>query len=233
VPLGGAQAWAERALTCKADRGEDTGESVLRRLTKLEHALTLKELFQLPAVPATDAIPEDNDRDGFRTLSAVHTISAQYLSAYVEVAAAQAKALMQDVARRDRVLGCAATAADCLRAFTARFAELAYRRPVAANEIDPLVKKARAAALDQNDQFQFVCEVLLSSANFLFRVEVGDKPEGLSTLAPHELVARFTAATTWASCSRVRWAACRVDARWSAKALQRALCTRRSSTSSA
>jgi hypothetical protein len=34
--------------------------------------------------------------------------------------------------------------------------------------------------------------VLLGSANFLFRVEVGDKPEGLSTLKPHELAARLS-----------------------------------------
>jgi hypothetical protein len=189
---GGPTSGSQASLSCKADRAKDTGENVLRRLTKLEYALTLKELFQLPAVPATDAVPEDNDRDGFRTLSAVHTLSAQHLGAYVEVAAAQGKALLQDAARRDRVLGCTPTAADCLRAFTLRFAQLAYRRPVNANEIDPLVATARSAGLDQNDQFQFVIEALLSSANFLFRVEIGDKPEGLSTLAPHELASRLS-----------------------------------------
>jgi Protein of unknown function (DUF1592)/Protein of unknown function (DUF1588)/Protein of unknown function (DUF1585)/Protein of unknown function (DUF1595)/Protein of unknown function (DUF1587) len=189
---GGGASGSSAPLMCKADRQKDTGESVLRRLTKLEYTLTLKELFQLPALPSTEAIPDDNDRDGFRTLSALHTLSAQHVSAYVEVSSTLAKALLQDTARRDRVLGCTPTAADCLRAFTARFAELAYRRPVAASEIDPLVEKARANGLDQNDQFQFVIEVLLSSANFLFRVELGDKPEGLSTLAPHELAARLS-----------------------------------------
>jgi hypothetical protein len=180
------------ALTCSPELARDTDASVLRRLSKLEYGLTLKELLQLPAVPVTDAVPEDNDRDGFRTLSALHTLSAQHLRAFVELASNQAQALMKDAARRDRVLGCAPTAPDCLHAFIARFAELAYRRPVSASEIETLSTQARMVGLDQNDQFQFAIEALLSSPNFLFRVEVGDQPEGLATLAPHELAARLS-----------------------------------------
>lgn len=189
---GASPGQASAPLTCGPELARDTDTSVLRRLSKLEYGLSLKELLQLPAVPATDAVPEDNDRDGFRTLSALHTLSAQHLRAFVDVAANQAKTLMQDAARRERVLGCAPTAADCLRTFIARFGELAYRRPVSASEVDALVAQARMVGLDQNDQFQFAIEALLSSPNFLFRVEVGDKPEGLSTLAPHELAARLS-----------------------------------------
>ncbi len=189
---GGAPGQASAPLTCSPELARDTDANVLRRLSKLEYGLTLKELLQLPAVPLTDAVPEDNDRDGFRTLSALHTLSAQHLRAFVDVAASQAKTLMQDAARRDRVLGCAPTAADCLRTFIARFGELAYRRPVSASEVDALAAQARMVGLDQNDQFQFALEALLSSPNFLFRVEVGDQPEGLSTLAPHELAARLS-----------------------------------------
>ena len=73
-----------------------------------------------------------------------------------------------------------------------RFGELAFRRPLERSEIDALVTKARAVGLSQIDQFQFALEVLLSSSNFLYRAELGDKSEGLSTLAPHELAARLS-----------------------------------------
>jgi hypothetical protein len=165
---------------------------VLRRLTKLEYGLTLKELLALPATPDTEAVPDDTDRDGFRTVSALHTLSAQHLSGYTQVAEKLAAELMQDATRRERVLGCKPEAADCLSGFVTRFSELAYRRPVESAEVDALVTRARAVGLNQADQFQFALEVLLTSSHFLFRVELGDKNEGLATLAPHELAARLS-----------------------------------------
>src|SRR5688572_16849130 len=66
-------------LTCRSSQPADVGESVLHRLTKLEYALTVKELLALSAAPDVEALPDDTDRDGFRTVSALHTLSAQHL----------------------------------------------------------------------------------------------------------------------------------------------------------
>jgi hypothetical protein len=137
-------------------------------------------------------VPADTDRDGFRSVSALHTLSAQHLTGYTQVAEQQAAALMQDAARRERVLGCKPETATCLAGFVERFGELAYRRPLERSEIDALVSKARAVGLSQTDQFQFALEVMLTSSQFLYRLELGDKSEGLSTLAPHELAARLS-----------------------------------------
>ena len=80
--------------TCK-EAGMDTGATVLRRLSNLEYQLTLQDLFQLPAAPGLDGIPPDVDQQGFRTYSAIQTVSAQHLRAYIGRAHALDEELME------------------------------------------------------------------------------------------------------------------------------------------
>jgi len=177
--------------TCK-EAGMDTGATVLRRLSNLEYQLTLQDLFQLPAAPGLDGIPPDVDQQGFRTYSAIQTVSAQHLRAYITRAHGLAEELMADSARRSKVLGCEPTASGCLRSFVAKFGKLAYRRALQADEVDGIVNRATADALDAADQFKFAIEVLLSSANFLYRVEIGSGAGAVATLTPQELAARLS-----------------------------------------
>ena len=179
------------AGNCK-QAGTDTGATVLRRLSNLEYQLTLQDLFQLPAAPALDGIPPDVDQQGFRTYAGIQTVNAQHLRAYIARAQALAEALMADSARRSKVLGCEPTASDCLRSFVTKFGKLAYRRPLQAAELDAIVTHATADALDATDQFKFAIEVLLSSANFLYRVEIGNAGGAVATLTPQELAARLS-----------------------------------------
>jgi hypothetical protein len=178
-------------LTC-AQVGADSSAAVMRRLSNLEYQLTLQDLFQLSAPPAVDSIPPDVDRDGFRTYATIQSVSAQHLRAYIDRAHALGDELMADNARRARVLGCEPTASGCLRAFAGRFGKLAYRRPLETVELDAIVNRATADALDATDQFRFAIEVMLSSSNFLYRVEVGSAADALATLAPYELASRLS-----------------------------------------
>ncbi len=178
-------------LTC-AQVGADTGATTLRRLSNLEYQLTLQDLFKLAAPPALDGIPPDVDHEGFRTYVGIQTVSAQHLRAYIDRAHALADELMADTARRSAVLGCEPTASGCLRAFVTRFGKLAYRRPLETAELDAVVNRATADALDATDQFRFAIEVLLSSSNFLYRVEVGSAADAVATLTPTELASRLS-----------------------------------------
>jgi hypothetical protein len=172
----------------------DTGPSVLRRLSKLEYQLTLKELFRLATAPAASDVPEDSDQENFRTISALENVSDQHLRAYLDTAAALASDLMKDQARREAVLGCSSTAPDCLESFTRSFGKLAFRRPLESNEVTALVARAKAVAASGDDQFQFVIEALLTSPSFLFRVEVGASATtaGAVALGPRELASRLS-----------------------------------------
>jgi hypothetical protein len=170
----------------------DTDANVLRRLSALEYQRTVQSLLQLPAPPAVDDIPADNERLGFRTFAEFQTMSSQNLRAYVAKAGDLADALLADATRRSAVIGCTLSDATCLGTFVASFGRLAYRRPLEPTEVDAITAQATEHGVDTNDQFRFAIEVLLSSPNFLYRVEVGNAPEGLSTLTSGELASRLS-----------------------------------------
>jgi hypothetical protein len=171
--------------------GVNAGPNVLRRLSVLEYQLTLQDLFQLPAPPSIENIPPDQAKDGFRTYSALQTISAQHLRAYLEKAKTLADELLLDGARRTKVLGCEVAAAGCLKTFVTRFGKLSYRRPLETAEVDGVVNRATANALDATDQFRYAIESLLTAPSFLFRVEVGTGGD-IATLTPYELASRLS-----------------------------------------
>ncbi len=193
----GKGAGAQGAGESKACRtgGEELGATPLRRLSSLELQLTLQDLFQLPSPPSIESIPLDTDKEGFKTYAELQPVSAQHLRAYADVAAELGDALLADGARRRKVLGCEPSESDCLRGFVTRFGKLAYRRPLEASELDALVARAESNGLDLNDQFRFALQSMLSSANFLYRVEIGDDPDGQAKLSPNELAAKLSFAS--------------------------------------
>jgi hypothetical protein len=170
----------------------DTSPTVLRRLSGLEYQLTLQDLFQLAEPPSLEGIPADTLKDGFRSFAEVQTMSAQHLRGYLDKAAELTDAMLADSARRAKVLGCAPDTADCVRTFVTRFGKLAYRRALTSSEVDGIATRATQDALDAEDRVRYATEVLLTSPSFLYRIEVGDKPEGLSTLTPLELASKLS-----------------------------------------
>jgi len=188
--VGSAGSGTTPDAACSA--APDVGASILRRLSGLEYQLTLQDLFQLAAPPSLEGLPADTEKDGFKVFAEVQTISAQHLRGYLAKAQELGAALMTDSARRKSVLGCEPSASDCLKGFVTRFGRLAYRRALVAAEVDALVTRAERDALDVNDRFQFVIEVMLTAPDFLYRAELGETPEGLSTLSPAELAAKLS-----------------------------------------
>jgi hypothetical protein len=176
---------------CAPEAVPDVGPSVLRRLSNLEYQLTLAELFKLETPPALEGIPGDALKDGFE-IAATQAVSALHLRGYLEKATSLASDLLADTPRRASVLGCEPTAPTCLESFVSSFGRLAYRRPLEAGEVSAIVDAATEHATDTQDQFRYAFEVLLTSPSFLFRVEVGDTPEGVSTLNGYELASRLS-----------------------------------------
>jgi Protein of unknown function (DUF1592)/Protein of unknown function (DUF1588)/Protein of unknown function (DUF1585)/Protein of unknown function (DUF1587)/Protein of unknown function (DUF1595) len=170
----------------------DSSESVLRRLSRLEYQLTLKELFQRNTIPAVETVPQDSDFKGFRTLAALQGVTTEHLRAYQTEADTLSRELWTEPARRDAVLGCDPEAAQCLESFIPRFGRLAYRRSLTTPEVAELVALAETEGSATADRFSIVISAILSSASFLFRVEIGDKQEGLSTLTGEELASRLS-----------------------------------------
>lgn len=191
VPMGdSAPGSADTLARCAS--APEVGASMLRRLSRSELALTLQDLFQLPAPPSVEAVPADNETEGFTTFVEVQTVSAQHLRSYASLARELADALLADPARQRAVVGCPLTGAGCLTQFAKSFGRLAYRRPLEAQELSDLTSRAVTHALDGTDQFRYLIQALLISPSFLYRVEIGDKPDGLSTLTSAELATRLS-----------------------------------------
>ena len=178
--------------TSTADCGTlDVSPSSFKRLSRLEYAHTLQALLQLPNVPDVSEIPDDPSVHNFKTIASVQNVQPGHLRGYMAVAQAETARLMQDTARRNAVLGCDLNNGSCLSEFIARFGKLAYRRPLTSNELNRLQQFASQYNASASEPFAIALQVLLSSPNFIYRVEVGDNPEGLSQLNDYELASRL------------------------------------------
>jgi hypothetical protein len=154
----------------------------LRRLTAAQFRNTLRDLLGNDVVIGD--IEPDSLREGFASVGATYTtISARGIEQYDAAAQAVAHQVFADPARRAQVLGCAPTtgsAEACLRAFVTAFGRRAWRRPLTSEELDDYTKVAAdAAALlgDPLPALEQITVALLTSPNFLYRVEVGG-PDG-------------------------------------------------------
>ena len=192
VGAGGATSLGGGPATDTCNAAADVGANVLRRLSSLEYQLTLQDLFQLNAPPSLEGLPADTEKDGFKVFAEVQTVSAQHLRGYLAKAQELGAALLSDSARRTKVIGCDPAATTCLKDFLTRFGRLAYRRALTSAELDALVARAEANALDVPDRIQFAIEVLLTSPSFLYRAELGNQNAGLSNLAPTELASKLS-----------------------------------------
>ena len=191
-PSAGAGDTEGTPAACSADDVRDSGPAPMRRLTRLEYRRTLQYLMQLPEPPDVGEVPAEAAHQGFTVHAELQTLSAQHLRAYLQVASDQADALLEDRARRERVVGCELEAADCLPAFVARFGRLVFRRPLSADERAQLVAAARDGAADGQDALRFALQAMLVSPSFLYRTELGDGSSASSVaLTAYEVASRL------------------------------------------
>lgn len=173
------------------DTASEPSPSLLKRLSRLEYSNTLSDLLQLSSAPDVSLIPDDPSVYNFKTVASVQTVQTSHLAGYLAVATAQAEALLSDTARREQVLGCDLNSAGCLESFTRSFGRLAFRRPLEEDQVTRIVGFASANGASATEQFIAAIEVMLTSPNFIFRVEVGDSTSGLANLNSYELASRL------------------------------------------
>jgi hypothetical protein len=154
--------------------------SQLPRLSRIQYDNTIRDLFQLTAVPAQPPsfmLAPDNagsvDQrawDGYRT--SAETLSVQ---------------LMGDAATRSRVIGCTPTGdadAACARTFIENFGRRAFRRPLTAAEVNRFLafhtnRMTITATGAFNDVATAIVRAFLASPSFLTRAEIAEtSPEG-------------------------------------------------------
>lgn len=169
----------------------ESSPSSFKRLSRLEYAHTLQALLQLPNPPDVSEVPDDPSVHNFKTVASVQNVQPGHLRGYMAVAQAEAERLLQDSTRRAAVLGCDINNGNCLSEFIARFGKLAFRRPLTGSEQSRIQQFAAQYNSNATEPFSVALQVMLSSPNFIYRIEVGDNPEGLSQLNAYELASRL------------------------------------------
>jgi hypothetical protein len=154
-----------------------TAAGRLRLLTRAQLENSLRDL--LGEVPVGTTEPDTVD-DGFASIGASHTTISPH--GVEQVAAAVLGALehvFAEPARRDSLVGClpaGPAGQTCLRSFLTGFGLRAWRRPLTDLEIERYAGLARQAGQSLGDVhagLMHTVSALLTSPNFLYRVELG------------------------------------------------------------
>lgn len=175
------------------------GEVTMHRLTAVQVQNSWRALFGEPLAVPTD-LPADDQLFGFSSISASgKTISPLDAEKYEAASYAVIEQVWNDDPRRQALVGCAPSSmADaCVRSFVERFAERAWRRPVAPAEVDTLLALGTTIATDLGGPWEglrYTLAAVLQSPHFLFRVEVGepDAETGLSRYTSWEMASRLS-----------------------------------------
>jgi hypothetical protein len=172
----------------------------MRRLTPTEYWNSLVDLLRLDAATPAPVTEDVAAISGFKNVAAsTLTISADGVSAYADAAVSTAGLVFGDATKRAALVGCAPTgAADpCVRAFLQAFGGRAWRRPLAAAEVDryTAVVAELAPMADVWTGLQYAVAGMLQSPYFLYRVELGEPdPSGAHRLrfSAYEMAERLS-----------------------------------------
>ena len=152
------------------------GPQVLPRLTVPQYRHSIEHLLG-PALPAPPLEPDTNPYL-FYTIGATSTfISELGVQQYEEAADQIARAVFDDQARREALVGCvpAAPADACVQGFLATFGRRAYRRPLTADELNRWTTVSdQLSTGDPWRGLQYAVAGILQSPHFLYRVELGE-----------------------------------------------------------
>jgi hypothetical protein len=170
------------------------GRAPLRRLTRVEYDNTVLRLLGDPSNPALQFEP-DTLADGFTNNADTQNVGTSLAQQYLTAAEALSVTATKDL---NKLLGCDPTGAEaaCLRSFIVQFGQRAWRRPLAAAEVDRLaaVYTKGRADFDIPTSTQMVLQTMLLSPAFLYRVELGVPAAGATTfpLTSWELASRLS-----------------------------------------
>ena len=175
----------------------DPGPSPLRRLTRVEYGRTMDDLLGAGVLDSA-RLPPDERALGFANNAEVVSTGGLLVEAYADLAEQAGDYVAAHAAT---YAPCAAAAADatCAAAFIADFGRRAWRHALGADEQASLAAVYAAGEADAGfpEGIARVTAVLLSSPQFLYRIESGTgvpatEPAGAVPLAANELATRLS-----------------------------------------
>lgn len=169
----------------------------IRRLTRTEYNLVVRDLFATSMRPADSFVP-DEEMHGFDNNASALWVSQILAEQYQAAAELVAAEVTEDL---DALLHCSMfvwSEEQCALAFIESFGLRAYRRPLTDDEYARLVTLFESERLIEDSiasGVAAVIEALLQSPHFLYRVEFGTALEGESgihQLTSYEIASRLS-----------------------------------------
>ena len=180
----------------------DVNRVGIHRLNNVEYDNTVRDLLGVSSTPVASFIADEKAFGFDNNADALRRSEAQY-EQYFGAAASLTEAAFADAASRARIVICTpasaapADAAQCTERIITAFGKRAWRRPLSGDEIAALgmlAAEARTLGEDFAGSIAVVVRALLSSAQFLYRIELDDDPEagGAHPLSDYELASRLS-----------------------------------------
>ncbi len=177
------------------------GRVTIQRLNKAEYDNTIRDLVGLD-LHLADSFPSDDVGNGFDNIGDVLSIPPILLEKYLNAATTVADRVYQDEEARRRVFPYEAQSdeeiVETARRNVNEFAARAFRRPLSEDEQERLFAIMRFAWEQDSsteDIFKNAVAAILSSPNFIFRVERepdADAADGIRQLDGYELASRLS-----------------------------------------
>lgn len=187
---------AEPRLTTGGTLDGDPGRVGVHRLNSTEYNATVQDVLGTKLQPANDSW-RGGELAGFDNIASVLGVDEAQYDRYFEAAQALATEVMAANDLRAKVVSCALTDPSCLQSTIEAAGLRLFRRPLTPDEIKTyrgVYDTARGLGDDETASLTLTLQALLSSAEFLYRVELDPNPDstGAHVLGSYELASRLS-----------------------------------------
>ncbi len=179
-----------------AATGLDPGRKDMHRLNSTEYDATVQDVLGTTLQPANDSW-RGGELAGFDNIASVLGVDETQYDRYRNAAQALATELFASEKARARFVSCDLHDAECARSSIAAAGLRLFRRPLEPDELQTYQRvydRARGLGDDESGAFTLALQALLSSAEFLFRIELDPHPASTEPhpLGAYELASRLS-----------------------------------------
>lgn len=176
--------------------GLDPGRKELHRLNTAEYNATIQDVLGTTLQPA-NASWRGGELGGFDNIASVLGVDEAQYDRYFQAAQGLATEVMADDALRGRFVSCELGDPSCIEASIEALGLRLFRRPLEPDELTTfqrVYESARALGDDESASLKLALQALLSSAEFLYRIELDPEPASTQAhpLGAFELASRLS-----------------------------------------
>jgi hypothetical protein len=168
----------------------------MHRLNSTEYNATVQDVLGTTLQPANDSW-RGGELAGFDNIASVLGVDEAQYDRYLSAAQALATELLASEKLRARFVSCQLSDSACAPSSVAAAGLRVFRRPLEPDELQTYQRvydAARALGDDESASLTLTLQALLSSAEFLYRIELDPQPESMQAhpIGSYELASRLS-----------------------------------------